>query len=119
MRFLADENFPGGAVNALLHGGHDVIWIRTAAPGMPDIEVFRWAARESRIVLTFDKDFGEIARRIGLPDTCGIVLFRLPMPLSGDVGNRLANLLSGRSDWPGHFSVVEPDRVRMRPLSQR
>jgi Domain of unknown function (DUF5615) len=118
MRFLADENFPGAAVDALIRAGHDVIWIHTTAPGMPDVEVFRRAARENRIVLTFDKDFGEIARSTSPPDTCGIVLFRLPMPLSGDVGTRLADILNGRSDWSGHFSVVEPDRVRMRPLSQ-
>jgi hypothetical protein len=119
MRFLADENFPGAAVDALVRAGHDVVWIGIVAPGMPDAEVFRWAARESRIILTFDKDFGEIARGASLPDACGIVLFRLPMPSSAGVGIRLANLLGSRSDWSGHFSVVEADRVRMRPFSQR
>jgi hypothetical protein len=116
MRFLADENFPGAAVDALGRAGHDVVWIAMVAPGMPDTEVFRWAARESRIILTFDKDFGEIARGAGLPDACGIVLFRLPMPSSVGVGTRLADLVGSRSDWSGHFSVVEADRVRMRPL---
>jgi predicted nuclease of predicted toxin-antitoxin system len=119
MRFLADENFPGAAVDALVRAGHDVVWIGTIAPGMPDGEVFRWAARESRIILTFDKDFGEIARGASLPDDCGIVLFRLPMSSSAEVGIRLANLVGGRSDWSGHFPVIEPDRVRMRPFSQR
>jgi hypothetical protein len=115
MRFLADENFPGAAVDALMRAGHDAVWIGTIAPGMPDSEVFRWAARESQIILTFDKDFGEIARGARLPDDCGIALFRVPMPSSAEVGT----LVGGRSDWSGHFSVIEPDRVRMRPLSQR
>jgi predicted nuclease of predicted toxin-antitoxin system len=119
MRFLADENFPGAAVDALMRAGHDVVCIGTIAPGMPDREIFEWAARERRIILTFDKDFGEIARGAGLPDACGVVLFRLRMPPSAEVGFRLANLVGGRSDWSGHFSVIEPDRVRMRPLSQR
>ena len=83
MRFLADENFPGAAVDALVRAGHDVVWIGKIAPGTPDSEVFRWAARESRIILTFDKDFGEIARGAIFPDDCGIVLFRLPMPSFG------------------------------------
>jgi predicted nuclease of predicted toxin-antitoxin system len=117
MRFLADENFPRAAVDALLRAGHDVVWIGTAAPGMADTEVVSLAARERRIILTFDKDFGEIARTGGIPD-CGVVLFRLPMP-SAEAVSRLADLVAGRSDWVGHFSVVEPDRVRMRPLSQR
>ena len=61
MLFLADENFPSAAVDALVRAGHDVVWIRMVAPGMSDTEVFRRAARESRIILTFDKDFGENA----------------------------------------------------------
>jgi predicted nuclease of predicted toxin-antitoxin system len=77
MRFLADENFPGTAVDALVQAGHDVVCIATAASGMLDIEVFRWAARESRIILTFDKDFGDIARSASLPAVCGVILFRL------------------------------------------
>lgn len=36
MRFLANENFPGDAVEALRHQGHDVTWIRTDAPGIAE-----------------------------------------------------------------------------------
>jgi Domain of unknown function (DUF5615) len=39
MRFLANENFPGAAVAALVAAGHDVVWIRTTAPGSTDREV--------------------------------------------------------------------------------
>jgi hypothetical protein len=31
----------------------------------------------------------------------------------------LAGIITGRSDWPGHFSVIEPGRVRMRALPRR
>jgi predicted nuclease of predicted toxin-antitoxin system len=67
MRFLANENFPGAAVSVLKFAGHDVVWVRTTAPGTSDPEVLAWAARESRILLTFDKDFGELARASALP----------------------------------------------------
>jgi hypothetical protein len=54
------------------------------------------AAREARIVLTFDKDFGELAWRAGLPASSGIVLLRLPMPPVAEVGTSLApGLLKG------------------------
>jgi predicted nuclease of predicted toxin-antitoxin system len=66
MRFLANENFPGSAVAALKAGGHDVVWVRIAAPGAADREVLTWAAREERVLLTFDKDFGELARKATL-----------------------------------------------------
>jgi hypothetical protein len=68
-------------------------------------------------LLTFDKDFGELARNAPLPPACGVVLFRTPVPRSGEVERRLSDLIMARDDWAGHFSVIEPGRVRMRPLS--
>lgn len=118
MRFLANENFPGAAVGALEAAGHDVVWVRTAAPGAADLDVLALAAREERILLTFDKDFGELAKRSTLPRACGVILLRTPMPKSGDVGRRLADVITARDDWAGYFSVIEPGRVRMRPLGQ-
>jgi uncharacterized protein DUF5615 len=117
MRFLANENFPGAAVAALAEDGQDIVWVRTAAPGMSDPDVLAWAVREERILLTFDKDFGDLARASALPSTTGVVLFRMPMPRPSDVGRRLADLIAARDDWAGHFSVIEPGRVRMRHLA--
>jgi len=94
MRFLANENFPGAAVTALEAAGHDVVWVRIAAPGTTDPDVLAWAAREERILLTLDKDFGELARGSALPHTCGIVLLRTPMSRPSDVGQRLAELIN-------------------------
>jgi len=116
MRFLADENFPGDAVTALRRAGHDVAWVRTDAPGSLDRDVLSQAMNEERILLTFDKDFGELAWRTALPASCGIVLFRLRMPPPADAGSVIAGILNSRSDWADHFSVIEPARIRMRPL---
>jgi hypothetical protein len=116
MRFLADENFPGAAVAALIAAGHDVMWVRNAAPGMSDPDVLALAIRDERTLLTFDKDFGELARASSLPSACGVMLFRMPMQNPGDVGSRLSNLVMSRDDWAGHFSIIEPGRIRMRPL---
>jgi predicted nuclease of predicted toxin-antitoxin system len=78
MRLLANENFPGDAIAALRKAGHDVIWVRIDAPGISDPEVLAWAQAEDRILITFDKDFGELAFRAKLPATCGIIWFRIP-----------------------------------------
>jgi predicted nuclease of predicted toxin-antitoxin system len=115
MCFLANENFPGEGVEALATAGHDVDWVRVSAPGMRDEQVLGRAVRDGRILLTFDKDFGELAWSRGLPASCGIVLFRIPMP-PANVGALLAGRIAERQDWSGHFSVIEPSRVRMRPL---
>jgi predicted nuclease of predicted toxin-antitoxin system len=117
MRFLANENIPGGAVSALAAAGHDIVWVRAAAPGTKDEDILAWAVREGRVLLTFDQDFGELAWRAELPATCGIVLFRIPMPAAAEVGAALVARLGERTDWAGHFSVIQPGRIRMRPLA--
>ena len=116
MRFLANENFPGDAVEALRLQGHDIRWIRADAPGSSDPHVLALAQAEERILLTFDTDFGELAFRSGLPATIGIVLFRFRMTSAQQVARVVAQAIASRSDWAGHFSVVEIDRVRMRLL---
>jgi predicted nuclease of predicted toxin-antitoxin system len=91
-----------------------LFWVRIAAPGTTDPDVL--ASHEERILLTLDKDFGELARGSALPRSCGVVLLRTPMPRLSDVGQQLADLIRARDDWAGYFSVIEPGRVRMRPL---
>ncbi len=116
MRFLANENFPLDAVEALRHQGHDVVWIRTESPGIADPEVLSRAQAEERILLTFDKDFGELAFRAKLPATIGIILFRIKAPSSAVVAQKVTTVIALRQDWAGHFSVVEDDKIRMRRL---
>jgi predicted nuclease of predicted toxin-antitoxin system len=67
-------------VTALRGLGHDVSWIGNVIRGASDIAVLDLAARERRIILTFDKDFGELERKSKLPDECGVILFRVPVP---------------------------------------
>ena len=116
MRFLADENIPAAAVLALKAAGNDVAWVRLESPGLVDRDVLSWAIRERRVLLTFDKDFGELARASSSLGAGGVVLFRLPMPKAAEMGNLISNLITSRDDWAGHFAVIEPGRVPMRPL---
>jgi predicted nuclease of predicted toxin-antitoxin system len=116
MRFFANENFPLDAVEALRENGHDVVWIRTEAPGIGDPEVLKRAQTDDRILLTFDKDFGELAFRSKLPATSGIVLFRVNAPSGEAVAQKVTAAIASRNDWAGHFSVITEDRIRMRTL---
>lgn len=116
MRLLANENFPLDAVEALRAQGHDIIWIRTESPGIRDIEVLALARTENRILLTFDKDFGELAFHAKLPVGCGIVLFRISMPSSAEVAHFIVSVMNSRADWQGNFTVVEDSRIRIRAL---
>ncbi len=58
-RLLANENVPGDVVAALLVDGHDVVWMQQVGPASSDETVLALALTEGRVLLTFDKDFGE------------------------------------------------------------
>ena len=116
MKILANENFPGDAVLALRQQNHYVSWIREVSPGSSDPQILERAQNEGRILITLDKDFGELAFRSGLPASSGIVLFRISLQSSGYVARVAVAALQQRKDWVGHFSVIEDDRIRMTPL---
>ena len=119
MRFLANENFPHDAVDALRSDHHDVAWVRIDAPGSGDEDVLARARHESRIIVTFDKDFGELAFHSRLPASCGIILFRVTPRSPEFIVRLVTRAIGSRDDWVGNFAVVEEHRVRMRPLPQR
>jgi predicted nuclease of predicted toxin-antitoxin system len=74
------------------------------------------ALTESRLLLTFDKDFGELVFHKGAKASCGIILFRISIPSPAKAAEKVVTSLESRSDWENHFSVVEDAMVRMRPL---
>ena len=116
MKILADENMPRVVVEALRAKGHDVFWGRTDLQGAADDMILSRAQRDGRIVITFDKDFGELACRQGLPAQCGVVLFRVPITVPGRLSERIVSVLESRTDWNGVFAVVHAPHIRIRPL---
>ena len=116
MRLCANENLPEDCILRLRQEGHDVLWIRETAAGSPDTAVLARAELENRLLVTFDKDFGELVFRRGAKASLGVVLFRIPQPSAAVVAARVAAVLASRTDWVGHFSVVEEFAIRMRPL---
>lgn len=116
MRLLAHENFPHDAVDALRKNGHDVAWIREDARGSIDEQVLARAQEEGRILVTFDKDFGELAFHAKLPARIGIILFRIIPRSPQHIAKVAVQALESRTDWEGHFSVIEDQRIRMTPL---
>ena len=76
-RVLLDENFPSGAVRGLEAAGHDVASISGVSPGLDDRGVLALARTESRVLLTFDADFGDLIFQRGESPPPAIVYFRL------------------------------------------
>lgn len=117
MNFLADENFPRPALDALRMAGWDVMSIAEGCPGVPDEDVAALCASQQRILLTFDKDFGELVFRRGLPAGSGVVLFRLTPDSPEDAAQVALDLVKSQPDLSGSFCVVTKDRIRVRPLN--
>jgi predicted nuclease of predicted toxin-antitoxin system len=116
MRFMADENFPRLAVAELREAGFDVAWITEEASGASDDEVLASCSADTRVLLTLDKDFGELAFRRRLSAECGVVLFRIKSQNPNEIASLVRVALSSTAEWRGHFSVVTKLGIRMRPL---
>ena len=116
MQLSANENFPGKAVDALRVVGHDVFWVRTQMGGATDQQVLAHAVAENRVLVTFDKDFGDLAFHANLPASCGIILFRISIRDPDMVAARVVSVIDSRPDWAGVFAVVDDTRIRVRLL---
>lgn len=116
MRILADENVPGAAIDELRLRGHDVVWVRVSSPGSPDEANLAEAVSQQRLLITFDKDYGELIYRLGNAASCGVVLFRISAPTAKDLAKIITDILDSRADWIGNYSVVDSRRIRIKPL---
>ena len=118
MRFLLDENADARLIVYLQASGHDAVRLVTNYPaGLADRDVLAIARAEGRILVTNDRDFGELVFRYRQPHA-GVVLFRL-----GDYAElatkieRLEHVLRYHSERLDQFLVVTVRDVRVRRLS--
>lgn len=117
MNFIADENFPLPSVQHLRQVGHDVIAVITEAPGSTDRHILAWAAREKRILLTFDRDFGELIFHQDIPASEGVVYFRFEPATPREAGEHLLRLLEIEGlSLHKQFTVLGRSWMRQRPL---
>ena len=117
MKILADENIPLKAVQGLRDSGHDVLWIRESSPGIADPEIIHVAVDEQRIIVTFDKDFGELAVTGDTQNPPAIILLRISKPSPTVAAAAVDRVLNSRDDWLGHLTVIDDTHIRMRPLT--
>ena len=96
--------------------GLDLAWIRETAQGADDDTVLAMALADGRVLVTFDKDFGEMAFRQGKQATCGVVLLRPKLRYADYVAQFMLGVLSQPVTWEGHFSVAMEGKLRVIPL---
>jgi predicted nuclease of predicted toxin-antitoxin system len=116
MRFLADENVSGLVIGRLRDEGHDVVSIAETGPGTPDDQILNAAEADARILITEDRDYGEmvIRQRLGVR---GVILLELDRLTNATEADTVAEVVSAHGErLAGNLVVVEPGRIRVRPL---
>jgi predicted nuclease of predicted toxin-antitoxin system len=116
MELFADENVALPIVVWLRNQGNNVVYAAEVEPGVPDIDWLEKAEKEERLVVTADKDFGEMVFR-DHRNTYGVILLRMERLT---VAKRITRL---EIVWPvieanpsGKFIVITEKKIRVRSL---
>jgi predicted nuclease of predicted toxin-antitoxin system len=119
VRFLVDENISRRIVEGLIAAGHDAEWVVETRSGDSDPELLEASFAKSQLLLTADRDFGELTVRFGLP-AFGVVIVAMdqfrgnPEKTAQDVIGRVTEL---GDSLIGFLTMLEPGRTRRRALS--
>lgn len=117
--FLADESCDFAVVRALRAAGYDVLAVAERSPGARDEEVIRLATGERRVLLTEDKDFGQLVFAAG-KETCGGIFIRYPAGLRSELPQRVLDAVKRESSrMQTAFVVLQPKRMRISRLPRR
>ncbi len=116
MKLYANENIEAEVVAFLRDKGHDATYAAEIQPRASDNEVLARATSEGRILITSDKDFGELCFRRALP-SCGVVLIRgNDLTAQGRIRLLQKLLVGDRSLESGFFVVLSDKGIRRRPF---
>jgi predicted nuclease of predicted toxin-antitoxin system len=114
MRCLADEGVDRQIVDKLREAEHEVLYIAEIEPGISDQVVLERARESGVLLVTTDKDFGELVFRQGLYAK-GVVLLRLAGLSQSAKAEIVANVFAQHgSEMAQAFSVISPGMVRIR-----
>lgn len=113
MKFLVDECVGPAVADWLKDQGYDVVSVHDSFPGITDDLVLKKAATELRIIITSDKDFGEMVFR-NQKQHCGIILLRILSQRSSIKLRVMQDLLDNhRGELEYNFVVVSETSVRV------
>jgi predicted nuclease of predicted toxin-antitoxin system len=111
---VADENVDAPIIAALRAAGHQIVYVQELDPGIDDARVLALANRCGALLLTSDKDFGELVFRQGLVHA-GVILYRLAGLTSERKAAAILEVLRTHGDaLLGAFTLVSPAHVRIR-----
>jgi len=101
-------------VERLRGEGHKVHYVAEMERGIQNEDVLSRATREKAILLTTDKDFGDLVFRQGLASQ-GVILLRVEGLSSPAKARLVAAALAKRgADFQQNFTVISPKAIRVR-----
>lgn len=113
MKVLLDACVWEGALRELRSAGHDVVWAGDWPPGLTDLDILARARVENRILVTLDKDFGELAVAGGASH-CGIIrLVNISARRQAEVCLHVLQRYTAEIAL-GPIITAEPGRIRIR-----
>lgn len=113
-KFLADESLEYSIVLWLRELDYDVISVAEDFPSVDDEKVLEKAVQENRIIITNDKDFGDLVFLNRLPNK-GIILLRFRTEEVGTKIKFLKSFLENYSDKIiNKFTVIDESKIRIR-----
>lgn len=116
MKFLANENFPYPSIKKLREKGFEVESISEENSGISDEEVLRKAVLENLVILTFDRDYGELIFKYQKENPPAVVFFRTKGAMPEEAGLKLIEQISAGIAFENHFTVMEETGIRQRKL---
>lgn len=113
--FLANENFPRPSIVLLRQAGIEIRSIQEEFQGITDEQVLQIAKDNNYIILTFDKDYGELVFRYSTGNPPAVIYFREKGQDPLFAGRVLLSMLQmTNTSFDNSFTVVEKDSVRQR-----
>jgi len=119
LKFLIDVSVGGIIEKYLREAGYDTKAVRDIDPRMEDAEIIRIAVAESRMVITLDKDFGELVYHCSMRHS-GVLLLRLEDETGAEKLRVVRHIMENYSSQiKDCFCVFQNDRLRIRKTGQR
>ena len=118
LKFLVDVGVSKQVEKYLQEQGYDTKTVRAIDLRMLDRDIVRMAASECRMVITMDKDFGELVYHSAMKH-CGVLLLRLEAATGSEKMKVVSDILRNHSDRiKGNFCVFQNNKLRVRKIKR-
>ena len=113
MKFVIDVGVGRSVELQLATDGYEVLPVRNRDPHMADQDILHWALQEQAIVVTMDKDFGDLIWKARLPHA-GIILLRMEDATGLEKADAMRRIVQEfGAELPQRFTVFKNDRLRI------